>query len=308
MAQKNETLPLLLALIITGTVIGGGIWWFLNRSPKSPPVTQTPQAPVTETPVENPVPLNPAKSSEEFPLIAEVPLGTVIRIDGSTSMVQINERMKQGFAEQFPGSQVISKARGSQVGINDLINQNIDLAAVSRPLTPAEAQQGLVAVPVARDAIAVFVGTENPFKGGLTAAQVAAIFRGEITNWSEVGGNNIGIEVINRPAFSGTHQFFQEIALQGQPFGSGPNIITLERDATTPIINSVGTNGISYATYSQVINQSQARILPIDGLDPLASDYPYQRVLYYVYKEPASFNVKAFLGYLKSPQGQQNLQ
>ncbi|ELR99085.1 phosphate ABC transporter substrate-binding protein [Gloeocapsa sp. PCC 73106] len=311
MAQKNDTLLLLLALVITGAVIGGGLWWFLGRSqtPISTPVPSSEQ-PQEET-KERSLPSTPtttgAISEEQFPLLTEVPTGTTVRINGATSMVQINEGIKNGFMQQFPGTQVIANASGSEKGISDLLTQKIDLAAISRPLTPAEVQQGLVAIPVTQDAIAVFVGTVNPFTDGLTQAQVAGIFQGQIQNWSEVGGNNQSIRVINRAITSGTHQFFQEVALQGQLFGNTPNITTLQLDETTPLINSVGTDGISYATYSQVANQSKARVVPIDGLNPQDSGYPYQRILFYVYKQPASFNVKAFLGYVKSPQGQQKL-
>jgi phosphate transport system substrate-binding protein len=69
----------------------------------------------------------------------------------------------------------------------------------------------------------------------------------------------------------------------------------------------LGTDGIGYATFAQVANQTQARVLSVDGLTPDASNYPYQRSLYYVYKDPASAGVQALLGYATSPQGQQAL-
>jgi phosphate transport system substrate-binding protein len=221
-------------------------------------------------------------------------------------MVQINEKMKQGFTQKYPGTIVIANASGTEAGIQDLLALKTDLAAISRPLTPGEQQQGLVAVPAAKDSIAVFVGINNPFKQSLTQAQVAGIFQGKIQNWSEVGGTSGLIRVINRAPTSGTATFFQELALGGQYFGNTPNITTLTIDETTPIIQSIGTDGISYATYSQVANQSKARVVAIDNLTPTDPNYPYQRVLYYVYKEPASFNVQAFLGYFQSPEGQKN--
>ena len=80
--------------------------------------------------------------------------------------------------------------------------------------------------------------------------------------------------------------------------------MTMERDATTPILRALETDGISYATYAQVANQQTVRIIAIDGLTPEANNYPYQRVLYYAYREPASLEVEAFLGYALSSQGQ----
>lgn len=301
MAQKNETIPLLLALLITLGIVGAGIRWFLNQSPELKPVAETPP---TEPVTPPPIPANPSTSSDgDFPLVAQVPMGTTIRINGSTSMVQVNEALKAGFMQKYPGTIVIANASGTEVGLRDLLDGKIDLAAVSRPLTPGEQQQGLVSVPVVTDAIAVFVGEYNPFQGSLTQAQVRGIFQGTIQNWSEVGGPNIPIKVINRAPTSGTLEFFQEVVLQGQSFGNSPNITTLTVDETTPIIRSIGTDAISYATYSQIANQSKVKFVFVDDFSPADANYPLRRVLYYVYKAPASPSVQAFLGFIQSPQG-----
>ncbi|TVQ45348.1 MAG: phosphate ABC transporter substrate-binding protein [Gloeocapsa sp. DLM2.Bin57] len=315
MAQKNETLPLVLAFLITCGIVGGGIWWFLQQSSNLPVAETTPTQPITETPPTEPVaettptiPVNPTTATEQnLPFVSQVPMGTTIRINGSTSMVQVNEAFKKGFMEQYPGTMVIARASGTEVGLRELLEGKVDIAAMSRPLTPGEQQQGLASIPVVRDAIAVFVGINNPFTGSLTSQQVAGIFQGRIQNWSEVGGPNVPIRVINRAPTSGTYGFFQEVALQGQEFGNTPNITTLTVDETTPIIRDIGTDAISYATYSQIANQSTAKVLPIDGLNPNDGNYPLQRILYYVYKEPTSPQVEAFLGFVRSPQGQQSL-
>lgn len=222
-------------------------------------------------------------------------------------MVTVNENLKQGFQKQFQGTNVITNAGGSDKGIQDLIAARVDIAAVSRPLTSQEQAQGLTAVPITNDAIAVVVGRNNPFSGGLTIAQVSDIFQGKINNWSAVGGTAGTIRVINRPPISGTNKSFQELILKGANFGTTPNIATLPRDATTPLLQALGTDGIGYATYVQVAKQQTVRVVPIDGLTPDSSSYPYQRTLYYVYKNPVSPAVQAFLGYATSPQGQQAL-
>lgn len=220
-------------------------------------------------------------------------------------MVQINQSLKRSFEAKFPGTTVTTSARGSDEGIQALLAGNADIAAVSRPLTPQEQSQGLVAMTVTTDAIAVVVGKTNPFDKSLTSAQVADIFEGRIINWSAVGGPSAIIRVINRPAVSGTHEVFQTLVLRGANFGTTPNITTLSRDATTPLLQALGTDGIGYATYSQVAKQTTVRVLPIDGVTPDAANYPYQRNLYYVYKQNPSPAVQAFLGYASSPQGQQ---
>ncbi|BAZ48337.1 phosphate-binding protein PstS-like protein [Nostoc sp. NIES-4103] len=279
--SKKSGPPPIVYIVFFLLVFGG--YWFVSKQQSPSPV------PVTN--------FSPAPNS--------VPSGTTVKIDGSTSMVRINQNLKRGFERQFPGTSVVATANGSQNGIADLIAGKVDIAAVSRPLTAQEQSQGLVAVSLSTDAIAIVVGKANPFNQGLTSAQVADIFQGKINNWSAVGGNSGTIRVINRPAVSGTHQAFQEIVLKGANFGTAPNFTTLPRDATTPLLQALGTDGIGYATFAQVANQQTVRVVAIDRLTPDASAYPYTRQLYYVYKNPASPGVQAFLGYATSPQGQQ---
>jgi phosphate transport system substrate-binding protein len=309
MSQKNETTVLVLALLITAALLGGGFWWFTrkssfnlgtlngggnNSSQNQPQTGQTPNSPNQSAP-------------STFAPPTTVPSGTTVRMEGATSMVQINQALKGSFEKQFPGTTVSTQAGGTNKGIEAVLAGNADLAAISRPLTSQEQSQGLVAAPVSRDVIAIVVGEKNPFRQGLTGDQVVKIFQGQITDWSAVGGTAGQIRVINRPPGSGTHQAFQELALKGGNFGTTPNITTLAQDATTPLLRALGTNGIGYATFAQVANQQTVRTVPVDGLTPQASSYPYQRMLYYAYKQPASPQVQAFLGYVSSPQGQQTL-
>jgi phosphate transport system substrate-binding protein len=276
-------------------LLGGSYWCFFLQKPN-------PDNPQTVTTPNNAV---NATNNPTFPLPSSVPNGTTVKIDGSTSMVVINKNLQTAFEKQFPGTKVITMGSGSNVGIQDLLAGKVDIAASSRPLTAQEQSQGLVPVPVTTDAIALIVGKTNPFNQGLTSSQVADIFEGKINNWSAVGGKPATISVVNRPSISGTHQVFKELVLKGAEFGTTPNIITIPRDATTSLIQALGNNGIGYATFAQVRTQQTARVLAIDGLTPDASAYPYQRQLFYVYKNPPSPAVQAFLGYATSPQGQQ---
>ena len=178
-----------------------------------------------------------------------------------------------------------------------------DIAAISTALKPEDQAKGLAAVPVALDRIAIVVGTSNPFQGGLTSAQVQDIFKGTAQDWSKVGGPAGLIKVINRPEISGTHQTFKEQVLGGGSFGSGPNVTTLDRDATTPLLQALGNNGIGYATFAQVVNQKTVRVVLVDGTTTDAPNYRYQRQLYYAYKNPPTQAVKDFLGYATSDEG-----
>ena len=244
-----------------------------------------------------------ANLAAAFPAQQSVPAGTTITIDGSTSMVLINEALKAAFLKSYPGTVVNTSATGSDNGIEALLGGSVTVAALSRPLTAEEKQRGLVAVQVAQDRIAIVVGTENPFRRGLSSNQLVQIFRGEITNWATFGGGDRTIRVLNRPSVSGTYQAFRSVVLGGNNFGTTPNITTLVRDATTPMLQKLGVDGIGYATYGQVADQRTVRVLAIDGSTPEADAYPFQRSLFYAYRQPPDPAVKAFLGLALSEEG-----
>jgi phosphate transport system substrate-binding protein len=308
MSKKSGPPPIVFILLFL-LLAGAGYWWFFKReqpqiadsSPNNPTTTSNPASnPTGNTPANIP-------SNSAFPAPSNVASGTTIRVDGSTSMVTINENLKKAFQNQFAGTTIDVKATGTDKGIQALLGNTADIAAVSRTLTPQEQSQGLVAIPVTTDAIALVVGKGNPFTQQLSSTQVSDIFQGKINNWSAVGGNNTIIRVINRPGVSGTNKSFQEQVLKGANFGTTPNIKTLDRDATTPLLQALGNDGIGYATFDQVRSQQTVSVLAIDGLTPDATAYPYRRNLYYVYKTPVNPGVQAFIGYATSPQGQKAL-
>lgn len=295
MSQKNDTLALILALLVTLGIIGGAIWLFRgvlfggNTAQNTSPTNNTSS--------------QPSQGQQTFSPPTTVEEGTTVNINGSTSMVQINTALKQGFEQKFSGTTVNTQAAGTDNGIQAVIGGSADIAAASRPLSSTEQQQGLMFVPISMDKIALVVSNANPFQRGLTQQQVVQIFTGQVTDWSAVGGPQNLIQVINRPAVSGTRQAFKELVLSGQEFGTTPNIETMERDATTPMLQRLGENGIGYATFSQLADQRTVRVVSVDGLTPEAANYPYKRQLYYVYKQPPSPAVEAFLGYATSSEG-----
>jgi phosphate transport system substrate-binding protein len=234
-----------------------------------------------------------------------LPSSTKLRINGATSMAQINAKFKDLIGTKCVSANIEIAADGTDAGIAKLAAGTVDIAAVSRPLTAPEQAQGLVATFVKEDAIAIMVSKKNPFQLGLTTSQLADIFKGNIINWSGVGGQPGTVRVINRPTISGTHDAFQELILKDAQFGTTPNITTYPTDETTPIIQNLKADGISYTSYAQAKEQKSINIVPIDGLRPDSPQYPHKRQLFYVYKQPISPGVKSFLDFLNSTDGQQ---
>ncbi len=251
-----------------------------------------------------------ASPKATFPLPETIPDGTTIKIETSDSMQEIAEAVKGGFIERYQGSNATVKVEETNTAIKDLADGKIDVAAIGRPLTQAEKNQGLIAVPVARHKIAMIVGVDNPFEGSLTIEDFAKIFRGEIQNWSEVKGTEGAIKLIDRPDTSDTRQAFLTYPVfQSAPFQASETAESVAEDNTDLVIEKLGADGISYAIYDQVANNPRVKIVKMYDTLPDNPDYPFSQPLYFVYKGPnASEPVQALLGYTTGATSQEAIE
>lgn len=250
-----------------------------------------------------------AASTIAFPLPTNVPVGTSIRIGGSSSMETINQALKRHFEQQFVGTKVELNTQGTGPAIKDLLDGNADLAAIGRTLMEQEKAQGLVPVPVSRHKIAIIVGSENPFKGSLTFEQFAKIFRGEIKDWAQVGGEPGPIRFIDRPDNSDTRQAFRNYSVFKQaPFMTGTTARQVQ-DSTSQVVQELRTDGIGYAIADQLQGHGDVRVIPMHKTLPSNPKYPFSQPLIYVYKglqpNPAA---QAFLGYATAPISRQTIE
>jgi phosphate transport system substrate-binding protein len=241
-----------------------------------------------------------------FQLPGSVPAGTNVRIDGSSSTIAVNQVLKQRFEQQYPGTQVTSAYANPPQGLQALIDGKVDLAAIGRPLTAAEKAKGLAAVPIGRDKIAIVVGSKNPFTKSLDISQFAKIFRGDIKNWSEVGGSPGAIRLVDRPDSSDTRQALKSYpAFRQAKFETGKTAEKLKDDSSNAVVQKLGANGIGYTTANQIKNQPGVRAVVMNGTSPTDPRYPFSQPLYYVYNAakptPAA---QAFLGFATAPVGQ----
>lgn len=247
-------------------------------------------------------------TSTSFPSPNLVPSGTAVRIDGSSTMATLNQALKQQFERQFSGTNVTVNYNGSAAALQALRERRIDLAAIGRPLTLAERQEGFQGVPLNRGKIALIISPDNPFTGNITTRQFAQIFRGEITNWSQLGGAPVPIRFIDRPDLSDLRQSFSYYPVfQQAPFQTGTNAIRVNADSTKAAIAQLGKDGISFAPANQVLGQPSVRIVPMHRTLPDNPRYPFSQPFYYVYKNTPSPTATQFLGFVTAPPGQQAL-
>jgi len=231
--------------------------------------------------------------------------GTIVTIDGTPSMAGINQVMGRQFEQQFPDTQVVATTNGDAAALEALRAGAVDLAALGRSLTDEELAQNLTEVPVTREKIAIIVGRDNPFRGDLTFGDFARIFRGEITNWAELGGPNLPIQFIDRPADSDVRRALADYdVFRQQSFDTGPNAVSMETDDTATIVRELGNDGISYAIASEVLDKPAIRLVTMHNTLPDDPRYPYSQPRNYVYLGEPSLAVAAFLGFATNPDGQ----
>ena len=173
-------------------------------------------------------------------------LSGVVNTDGSTSMESVMGALGEAFMELNPDVTVGYSGTGSSAGITAALDGTADIGLASRDLKDSET--GVEAITVAKDGIAIIVNPQNPVSD-LSIEQIAQLFTGEITNWSEVGGNDGTVVPIGREAGSGTRDGFESITGTEDACK-----YTNELTSTGEVIANVTSNpnAIGYASLSAV--------------------------------------------------------
>ncbi|MGC8797905.1 MAG: PstS family phosphate ABC transporter substrate-binding protein [candidate division WOR-3 bacterium] len=154
-------------------------------------------------------------------ILSTILFGAEVMVRGSDTMLNLTQRLAEAFAGVQPDVTISVTGGGSGVGINGLINREVDIANASRGIKSKEISAARangvnpVEIVIALDGISVIVNSRNPVNQ-LTVQQIGAIYRGEITNWNQVGGPNKKIVLYGRQPNSGTFVFFREEVVKGE--------------------------------------------------------------------------------------------
>ena len=237
------------------------------------------------------------------------------RIKGSDTVLPVAQQTAERFMNREPDARVTVTGGGTGVGISALMDNTTDIAMASRPIKFSEkmkakaAKRDIDEVIVAYDALAVVVHPSNPVKK-LTRRQLEDIFRGKITNWKQVGGDDRKIVVYSRETSSGTYEFFKESVLKNKNYMSS----SLSMPATGAIIQSVSqTKGaIGYVGLAYVSPRIKTLSISYDGehdATPTVENatnktYPIVRPLYYYYDAKNKTQIAPLLEFILSPEGQ----
>ncbi len=193
---------------------------------------------------------------------ATAKLSGTVATDGSTSMEKVVGALGEAFMEANPDTTFTYNPTGSGSGIQAVQEGRCDIGLSSRALKDAEKEAGLTETVLAYDGIAMIVNPANPVED-LSLEQIADIYTGKITNWSEVGGNDSQIVLIGREAGSGTRGGFEEIVGVADACQ-----YRQELSSTGDVITTVAQNpdAIGYASLAAV--KDTVKALKVAGVTP----------------------------------------
>ena len=239
-------------------------------------------------------------SSENKEVVSDKLSGTV-STDGSTSMEKVIGGLGEMFMEMNSDITFTYNPTGSGSGIKAVQEGRCDIGLSSRALKAEEEEQGLVATTLAYDGIAVIVNPENTVED-LTVEQIAAIYKGEITNWSEVGGMDAEIVLVGREAGSGTRSGFEEI-VGVEDLCQYRQELTSTGDVITAVSQNPGA--IGYASLASV--KDTVKAIKVGGVAPSDETvkdetYAIQRPFVLVTKEGTALadTAQAFFDFITS--------
>jgi phosphate transport system substrate-binding protein len=232
-----------------------------------------------------------------------------IVIDGSTTVGPIAKAFA-GYFTKTTGIQVVVSESGSGNGAKSLINKTCDIATMSRSMKDNELSaakaKGVKPVEhvIALDGLSIVVHPSNRVNA-LTKAQIRGIYMGKYTNWSQIGGPNAAIIVIQRESNSGTADSFKELVMgKESPISKraetqASNGAIKSRVSSTP--GAVGYIGLGFV-------DSSVKALLVDGIDPEVrtvknGTYPIHRPLFMYTNGQATGAVKQFIDLAKTEEG-----
>jgi phosphate transport system substrate-binding protein len=239
-----------------------------------------------------------------------------VTIKGSDTMVILGQRWAEDYMKKHPDVTIQVTGGGSGTGISALINGTTDICQSSRPMSASEKEKLRdryatigVEMPVARDGLSVYVNDSNPLTE-INMDQLKQVFTGKVTNWKDLGGPDAKIIVYSRENSSGTYVFFKEHVLKGADYTARAQTMP----GTAAVVNAVakekfaiGYGGAAYAKGIKILkvkkDASSPGVLP-DLANVKDGSYALSRPLFFYLRNKPSSEIKAFVDWVLSPEGQ----
>lgn len=220
-------------------------------------------------------------------------------------------QLAAAYSESHPGVSVEIAAEGSSTGILSLLTGDASVAMSSRRLKSEEEAFAREAgiqirqIPIATDAILIAVHPRNPLKE-ISLVEAEMVFAGDVRYWWQDPVEGKFIYVYTRHSASGTFSRFKELAMRGRDYS--PTSQKLAGNEQIAYEISMNPHSIGFVSLVQA-NAEGIKVLPVEGVPASfgairSGDYPLQRQLYLVVREPAEPTVSRFLGFVRSSTGQ----
>jgi phosphate transport system substrate-binding protein len=247
---------------------------------------------------------------------------TYLQVKGSDTEVNLVQRLAEMYMKKDPNASIAVTGGGSGVGIAAIINKTTDLCNSSRPMKDSELAKAKangvnpVGVAFAVDGLSVIVNTKNSVKN-LTIDQIGQIYRGEVSNWKQLGGPDSPITLYGRQPNSGTFVFFREHIVNGdysnkmnQMNGNAQILEAVKKDA-----GGIGYVGIGYVVDDagkvapginvlEVAKDSRSKpTSPLQLENIMSGAYPITRPLYQYFDKNNQAKVEGFIKFELSPEG-----
>ncbi len=247
-----------------------------------------------------------------------------LQIKGSDTELNAVQAIAEAFMNQNEGTSIAVTGGGSGTGFAALINSKADMAIASRAILPSEVVQcrargiDVNYIVFGIDGLSIVVNKANKVSS-LTVDQVAKIYKGEITNWKDVGGADMAISLYGRQASSGTFVYFRQNVMKGEYSMkmnrmSGNSQIVDAVKADRAGIGYVGVGYTQDTTTNKTIDgisvlsiAAQAgsdAVSPLVEADVLSGKYPIARPLYHYFNGKPSGDLRAFIDFELSAAGQ----
>ena len=248
---------------------------------------------------------NSTDGQEDTAEVSYDDLSGSITMAGSTSMEKVANALSEAFMEAYPNVTVTAEFTGSGAGLESLAAGSVDIGNASRSLSEDELATGAVENVVAIDGIAVITDVDNTVTG-ITSEELAKIYKREITNWSELGGQDADIVVIGREAGSGTRGAFEELLeIEDQCQ------YAQELDSTGAVLAKVAATPGAIGYVSLDVLDGSVLAMKVNDVEPteaniVAGDYLLSRPFVMATKGEISEQnelVQAWFAYIKSEEG-----
>lgn len=233
-----------------------------------------------------------------------------LTLTGSTTVLPVAQRAAEEFMKAHPKVNISVRGGGSGVGIAALIDGTTDIANASRPMKSKELKsarsKGInpVETVIARDGIAIIVHPSNPLER-ISLQGLKALYTGEISRWSDVGGKPKPIVTVSRDVASGTFETFKKLVLKGGKTRGDALMLASNNAVATTIAQtpgSIGYVGLGYLS-------PEVKALQVDGVSPSpqtvsSGEYKLARPLFmYTNGKPKGL-AKELIDFILSPEGE----